>query len=93
MHQQTQKQHDDPTFVLKNLIKVVLFSGGGQIAFTRSLAVRDNTDGRNPDIWARNRRSDDYELLCRNGHRLDIDHWKDCNLAKLRSPAIVTAGR
>ncbi|XP_064630505.1 melanotransferrin-like [Lineus longissimus] len=69
-----------------------LVEGGGEIAFTRSLAVRDNTDGRNQDIWARNRRSDDYELLCRNGHRMGIDQWKDCNLAKLRSPAIVTAG-
>lgn len=69
-----------------------LVEGAGEIAFTKALAVLDNTNGRNPDIWARNRRSDDYELLCRDGKRAPIDQWKRCNLAQLRSPAIVTAG-
>ena len=55
--------------------------------------VRENTDGRNQAEWARNRRSDDYQLLCNDGRRADIDDWKDCNMGKVPANAIVTAGK
>ena len=54
--------------------------------------MRENTDGRNDAEWARNRRSDDYELLCNDGTRKDIDDWEHCNLGKLPPNAVVTAG-
>jgi len=65
---------------------------GGDIAFVRHTTVRENTDGRNDAEWARNRRSDDYELLCNDGTRKDIDDWEHCNLGKLPPNAVVTAG-
>jgi len=67
-------------------------SVGGDIAFVRHTTVRENTDGRNDAEWARNRRSDDYELLCNDGTRKDIDDWENCNLGKLPPNAVVTAG-
>ena len=67
-------------------------SGGGDVAFVRHLTVRDNTDGRNHAIWARNRRSDDYELLCKDGRRLNIDRFEECHLGIVPANAIVTSG-
>jgi len=64
---------------------------GGDIAFVKHTTVRENTDGRNQAEWARNRRSDDYQLLCNDGTRRDIDDWQDCNNGEIPANAIVTA--
>jgi len=64
----------------------------GDVAFARHTTVHDNTDGRNPVDWARNRRSDDYELLCPDGTRVDTYSWKNCNLGKIPGNVVVTAG-
>ena len=66
--------------------------GGGDVAFVKHTTVRENTDGRNKAEWARNRRSDDYELLCNDGTRRDIDDWESCNMGEIPANAIVTAG-
>ncbi len=63
------------------------------MAFVKHTTVRENTDGRNIAEWSRNRRSDDYELLCNDGTRKDIDQWESCNMGKIPANAIVTAGR
>ena len=65
---------------------------GGDVAYVKHTTARENTDGRNEAEWARNRRSDDYELLCNDGTRSNIDDWADCNMGQLPSNAIVTAG-
>ena len=65
---------------------------GGDVAFAKHTTVRENTGSRNQAQWARNRRSDDYELLCTDGTRKDIDEWANCNLGEIPSNAIVTAG-
>jgi len=65
---------------------------GGDVAFVKHTTVRENTNGRNLADWARNRRSDDYELLCNDGTRRDIDQWRDCNMGEIPANAIVTAG-
>lgn len=65
---------------------------GGDVAFVRHLTVRDNTDGRNHAFWSRNRRSDDYELMCKDGRRLNIDHFAVCHLGEVPANAIVTSG-
>ncbi|XP_025096209.1 melanotransferrin-like [Pomacea canaliculata] len=70
-----------------------LVEKGGDVAFVRHLTVRDNTDGRNHAIWARNRRSDDYELMCKDGRRLNIDFFNQCHLGEVPANAIVTSGR
>ena len=67
------------------------FTEGGDIAFVHHLTVGDNTDGRNQAIWARNRRSDDYELLCKDGTRTAIDNWANCYLGTVPGAALVTA--
>ncbi|KAF6773077.1 hypothetical protein AHF37_07694, partial [Paragonimus kellicotti] len=63
----------------------------GDIAFARHTTVHTNTAGRNPDYWARNLREDDYELLCSDGRREDVDKWSTCNLARISSNVVVTA--
>ena len=65
---------------------------GGDVAFAKHTTVRENTGSRNQAQWARNRRSDDYELLCTDGTRKDIDEWANCNLGEIPSNAIVIAG-
>jgi len=64
---------------------------GGDIAFVKHTTVRENTNGNNQAEWARNRRSDDYQLLCNDGTRRDIDGWADCNMGEVPANAIVTA--
>ena len=68
------------------------YTDAGDVAFVHHLTVGDNTDGRNQAIWARNRRSDDYELLCKDGTRAPIDNWERCYLGEVPAAAIVTAG-
>ncbi|ESO04012.1 hypothetical protein HELRODRAFT_99809 [Helobdella robusta] len=65
---------------------------GGDVAFVRHMTVHENTDGLNLADWARNRRSDDYELLCKDGKRSSIDKWNECNLGYVPSNAVMTAG-
>ena len=71
----------------------LLSTEAGDIAFVRHLTVRDNTDGRRQAIWARNRRSDDYELMCKDGSRRGIDEWENCHLGRVPSNAVVTASK
>lgn len=54
--------------------------------------MRDNTDGRNHAIWARNRRSDDYELMCKDGRRLNVDFFDTCHVGEVPGNTIVTTG-
>ena len=65
---------------------------GGDVAFVHHRTVGGNTDGRNQAIWARNRRSDDYELLCKDGTRTSIDNWANCYLGEVPGAALVTSG-
>ena len=78
--------------VKTNAHSAYIFSEGGDVAFVRHLTVRDNTDGRNHAIWARNRRSDDYEIMCKDGRRLNIDQFERCHLGYVPANAIVTSG-
>lgn len=70
-----------------------IFTEGGDIAFVKHLTVRGNTDGRRQSYWARNRRSDDYELMCKDGRRTHIDDWENCHLGQIPASAMVTASK
>lgn len=72
---------------------ILCFSDGGDVAFVRHLTVRINTDGRNAAIWARNRRSDDYEIMCKDGSRKAIDQYASCNLGWVPSNVVVTGSK
>jgi melanoma-associated antigen p97 len=63
------------------------------VAFVRHTTARENLDGRNVAFWSRNRRSFDYQLLCNDGTRADIDSWASCNMGEVPSNAIVTSGK
>ena len=67
-----------------------LVEGGGEIAFARHTTIFHNTAGRNPQWWARNVIPNDFELLCRDGTRNFFSDYRNCNLGKVSSNAIVT---
>lgn len=69
-----------------------LVEGGGEIAFVKHTTVLENTAGRNQMWWARNIMPTDFELLCRDGSRAPVSNYEACNLGKVASNAMVTAG-
>ncbi|XP_066454208.1 saxiphilin-like isoform X2 [Eleutherodactylus coqui] len=52
----------------------------GDVAFVPHFAVSDNTDGKNPALWAKNLKSSDFELLCPDGSRAPVSDHKKCKL-------------
>ncbi|KAK3593059.1 hypothetical protein CHS0354_007848 [Potamilus streckersoni] len=90
-YRKCQRNSDEPYYGPKGAFRC-LVEKAGDVAFVRHLTVRDNTDGRNQAIWARNRRSDDYEIMCKDGRRTAIDNWERCFVGTVPSNAIVTAG-
>nr|AKZ20817.1 melanotransferrin 4 [Holothuria glaberrima] len=65
---------------------------GADVAFIKTETVLDNTDGNNQEPWAATLRSEDFEILCRDGRRRPITEDASCNLATSPSHAVVTAG-
>nr|AKZ20816.1 melanotransferrin 3 [Holothuria glaberrima] len=62
------------------------------VAFIKTETVLENTDGNNQEAWAATLRSEDFEILCRDGTRRSIAEEASCNLATAPSHAVVTAG-
>ncbi|OAF65402.1 Serotransferrin, partial [Intoshia linei] len=69
-----------------------LVENSGEIAFVRHTTILHNIGGNNPAHWARNRRIDDYEILCPGGGRESVYNWKICNLGIVPSNVVVTVG-
>uniref|UniRef100_T1IIX4 Transferrin-like domain-containing protein n=1 Tax=Strigamia maritima TaxID=126957 RepID=T1IIX4_STRMM len=67
-------------------------TGVGDVAFVKHVTALSNTDGKNQDEWAKNLHSQDFELLCKDGTRKPITDYASCNLARVASHGIVTAG-
>nr|XP_027202008.1 melanotransferrin-like [Dermatophagoides pteronyssinus] len=67
-----------------------LVEGGGDVAFAKHTVIFENTNGINPEYWARNKYLDDFELLCRDGSRAEVQDYNRCNLGQVSTNAIVT---
>ncbi|XP_077207054.1 serotransferrin [Paroedura picta] len=62
----------------------------GQVAFVKHTTPMENTDGNNQAEWARNLKSEDFELLCRNGERRPLSSFRTCNLGSAPPHGVVT---
>ncbi|XP_072539105.1 melanotransferrin [Salminus brasiliensis] len=66
-----------------------LVQGSGQIAFVKHSTVFQNTDGNNLDPWAINLNSKEFQLLCPQESRAEVTQYKQCNLARVPSHAVM----
>ncbi|EDM11456.1 antigen p97 (melanoma associated) identified by monoclonal antibodies 133.2 and 96.5 (predicted) [Rattus norvegicus] len=66
-----------------------LVENAGDVAFLKHTTVFENTNGHNPEPWASHLRWQDYELLCPNGARAEVDQFQACNLAQMPSHAVM----
>ncbi|XP_007517513.2 melanotransferrin [Erinaceus europaeus] len=66
-----------------------LVENAGDVAFVKHTTVFDNTNGHNSEPWAAKLSSGDYELLCLNGARAEVDQFSNCNLAQIPAHAVM----
>ncbi|NWH65861.1 TRFM protein, partial [Geococcyx californianus] len=66
-----------------------LAEGAGEVAFVKHSTVPENTDGESLSLWAQQLRSQDFQLLCRNGNTADVMEWRTCHLARIPARAVV----
>ncbi|KAF5921879.1 hypothetical protein HPG69_013053 [Diceros bicornis minor] len=62
----------------------------GDVAFVKDQTVRQNTDGNNNEDWAKNLKSEDFQLLCRDGSKKPVTSAGDCFLARAPNHGVVS---
>ncbi|KAJ0058801.1 hypothetical protein NL108_000503, partial [Boleophthalmus pectinirostris] len=66
-----------------------LVEDAGDVAFIKHTIVGENTNGNGPD-WAKDLRSDDFQLICPGKDPMPISDYEQCHLAKVPAHAVVT---
>nr|UZF13190.1 saxiphilin [Epipedobates tricolor] len=61
----------------------------GDVAFVPHTAIFENTDGKNPALWAKDLKSTDFELLCLDGSRAPVSDYKTCKLSGIANQVTV----
>ncbi|XP_028021966.2 inhibitor of carbonic anhydrase isoform X2 [Balaenoptera acutorostrata] len=62
----------------------------GDVAFVKYTTVLQNTDGKNPEAWAKDLKQEDFQLLCLDGTRKPVTEAQSCHLAIVPSHAVVS---
>uniref|UniRef100_A0A8P0PP46 Lactotransferrin n=2 Tax=Canis lupus familiaris TaxID=9615 RepID=A0A8P0PP46_CANLF len=62
----------------------------GDVAFVRDSTILQNTNGGNPEPWARDLKLEDFELLCLDGTRQPVTKARRCHLAMAPNHAVVS---
>ncbi|ELV10049.1 Lactotransferrin [Tupaia chinensis] len=62
----------------------------GEVAFLKDVTVLQNTNGNNPEEWAKDLKLEDFELLCLDGTRKPVTEAASCHLARAPSHAVVS---
>uniref|UniRef100_A0A673UMX6 Transferrin-like domain-containing protein n=1 Tax=Suricata suricatta TaxID=37032 RepID=A0A673UMX6_SURSU len=62
----------------------------GDVAFVKHHTVFQNTDGKNPEAWAKDLKHEDFELLCLDGTRKPVTEARSCHLARVPNHAVVS---
>ncbi|XP_006978731.3 inhibitor of carbonic anhydrase [Peromyscus maniculatus bairdii] len=60
----------------------------GDVAFMKHPTVLQNTDGKNPESWAKGLKQEDFELLCLDGTRKPVTEAQSCHLARVPNHAV-----
>uniref|UniRef100_A0A8C5KKA0 Transferrin-like domain-containing protein n=2 Tax=Jaculus jaculus TaxID=51337 RepID=A0A8C5KKA0_JACJA len=67
-----------------------LAENAGEVAFLKDSTILQNTDGKNPEEWARDLKLEDFELLCLDGTRKPVTEAQNCHLATAPNHAVVS---
>ncbi|XP_074070888.1 lactotransferrin-like [Macrotis lagotis] len=60
------------------------------VAFVKHTTVLENTDGKNPEPWAKNLESKDFRFLCLDGSQKEVNRPQDCHLARAPNHAVIS---
>nr|MBO0619120.1 PhnD/SsuA/transferrin family substrate-binding protein [Acinetobacter baumannii] len=69
-----------------------LIENNGDVAFVKHTTASEYTNGKSDLDWAKELKSSDYKLLCKNGGIDDIENYENCNLGKVPSHQVMISG-